>query len=68
MIISGNPDLHGTVHGEDRFEPGPAGGGNATAANWIVNAIPGVCGAAPGPVTISDLGRFNGAGQIRRGD
>lgn len=54
-IISGDPDLHVTVHAEDHFEPGAAGGGNATAANWIVNAIPRVCQAKPGPVTLLDL-------------
>jgi hypothetical protein len=64
VIISGNPDLHVTIHGKDHFEPGPAGGGNASAANWIVNAIPAIVKAAPGAVTINDLGTINGAAQI----
>lgn len=64
VIISGDPDLHVTVHAEDHHEPGAAGGGNASAANWIVNALPAVCAAAPGPLTILDIPRFNGAQQM----
>ena len=64
VIVSGNPDLHVTIHGKDHFEPGPAGGGNTTAANWIVNAVPATCAAAPGPVAITDIGPFTGAAQI----
>ena len=45
--ITGHPNLDVTVHGTEPGEPGAAGGGNATAANRIVNAIPAVC-AAPG--------------------
>lgn len=55
VIISGDPTLHVTVHAEDAFEPGAAGGGNASAACWIVNAIPAVAAAGPGIVTILDL-------------
>ncbi|MDZ7782500.1 MAG: hypothetical protein U5K56_05985 [Halioglobus sp.] len=65
VIISGDPDLHLSVHGEDHFEPGAAGGGNASAASWIVNAVPAVCAAAPGVVTVLDLPRISGAAQIR---
>lgn len=65
VVISGNPDLHVSVHAEDHFEPGAAGGGNATAANWIVNAIPAVCNARPGIVTLSDLPPIRGARQLR---
>jgi len=65
VIISGDPDLHLTVHGEDHFEPGAAGGGNASAASWIVNAVPAVCAAAPGVVTVLDLPRISGAAQIK---
>jgi len=64
VIISGDPDLHVSVHGEDHHEPGAAGGGNASAANWLVNAIPAVCVAAPGVVTAFDLPQINGAGQL----
>ncbi len=64
VIISGNPDLHVTIHGHDHYEHGPAGGGNATAANWIVNAIPSVCDARPGPLAITDIGRFDGSAQL----
>lgn len=64
VIISGDPDLHVSVHAEDHHEPGVAGGGNASAANWIVNALPGVCSAKPGIVTVIDLPRITGAGQL----
>jgi len=67
VIIRGNPDLHLTVHGEDHFEPGAAGGGNASAANWVVNAIPAVCAAGPGVVTVFDLPRITGAAQLAQG-
>lgn len=40
--ISGHPNLDVTIHGTEPGEPGAAGGGNATAANRIVNAIPGL--------------------------
>ncbi len=63
VIVSGNPDLHVTIHGKDHFEPGPAGGGNASAANWIVNAIPAVYAAQAGPLTVADLGPLTGAAQ-----
>lgn len=65
VMISGSPDLHVSVHGEDPIEPGAAGGGNASAANWIVNALPGVCSAAAGVVTVLDLPRISGAAQLR---
>jgi len=64
--ISGSPDLHVTIHGEDAHEPGPAGGGNATAANRIVNSIPAVCDAKPGVLTPLDLPVITGARQLRR--
>ncbi|MCB1705844.1 MAG: hypothetical protein KDI17_13330 [Halioglobus sp.] len=67
VLISGDPDLHVSVHAEDHFEPGVAGGGNASAASWIVNALPGVCGAKPGIVTVLDLPRITGAGQLKFG-
>lgn len=55
VIISGDPTVHVTVHAEDAFEPGAGGGGNSSAACWIVNAIPAVCAAASGVVTTQDL-------------
>ncbi|MFT4517727.1 MAG: hypothetical protein ACI9JM_000104 [Halioglobus sp.] len=67
VIISGDPDLHVSVHAEDHHEPGAAGGGNASAASWVVNAIPGVCAAASGVVTVLDLPQINGAGQFANG-
>ena len=65
IIISGDPDLHVTVHAEDHFEPGAAGGGNASAANWVVNAIPGLCEARSGVVSLLDLPRITGARQVK---
>jgi hypothetical protein len=67
VIISGDPDLHVSVHAEDHHEPGLAGGGNASAANWVVNALPAVCSARPGVVTVLDLPRITGAGQLHNG-
>ena len=64
VLISGNPRVELSVHAEDPAEEGPAGGGNATAANWIVNAIPGVVAAQPGVVTAADLPAITGAGQL----
>lgn len=64
VIVSGNPDIFLTVHAQDHFEPGAAGGGNAIAANWIVNAIPGVCAARPGALSILDIARVTGADQL----
>jgi len=65
VVISGSPALTVTVHGADPHEPGPAGGGNATAANRIVNAVPAVCAAPPGILTPLDLPPINGARQLR---
>jgi len=64
--ISGHPNLDVTIHGTEPGEPGAAGGGNATAANRIVNAIPAVCAAAAGPVSPLDLPPITGARQVRR--
>jgi 2,4-diaminopentanoate dehydrogenase len=63
VVITGRPNLTVTIHGTETGEPGAAGGGNATAANRIVNAIPNVCAAQPGiihpldlgPITLTDL-------------
>lgn len=64
--ISGHPHLDVTIHGTELGEPGAAGGGNATAANRIVNAIPAVCVAPAGPVSPLDLPVITGARQVRR--
>ena len=64
VLISGSPSLEVTVHGHDPVEPGVAGGGNASAAAWLVNAIPAVCDAKPGVVTVLDLPRITGAAQL----
>jgi hypothetical protein len=65
--VTGHPNLDVTIHGTEPGEPGAAGGGNATAANRIVNAIPAVCVARPGPVSPLDLPPISGARQLRRG-
>lgn len=64
VIVSGIPELEVTIHGHDRVERGPGGGGNASAAAWLVNAIPAVCAAPPGIVTVFDLPRITGAAQL----
>ncbi len=64
VIVSGSPTLEVTVHGHDPVEPGVAGGGNSSAAAWLVNSIPSVCAASPGVVTILDLPTFTGAAQL----
>ena len=65
VLIQGRPHLEVAVHGTEHGEPGAAGGGNATAANRIVNAIPAVCDAVPGPVHPLDLPRIDGRAQLR---
>ena len=67
VLLRGHPNLEVAVHGTEPGEPGAAGGGNATAANRIVNAIPAVCAAAPGPVHPADLPAITGAAQLRPG-
>ncbi|MEH6587145.1 MAG: hypothetical protein V7720_11320 [Halioglobus sp.] len=65
VMISGSPNLEVCVHGHDPVEPGVAGGGNSSAAAWLVNAIPGLCDARAGVVTIVDLPRITGAAQLQ---
>jgi len=65
VLIKGSPDLVISVHGHDAIEPGPAGGGNGSAANRIVNAIPAVCAAAPGILSPLDIPPITGAAQMR---
>jgi 2,4-diaminopentanoate dehydrogenase len=65
VCITGHPNLAVSVHGTELGEPGAAGGGNATAANRIVNAIPAVHAAPSGPVSPLDLPAITGAAQLR---
>ena len=65
ILLTGNPNLTVTVHGDDENETGAAAGGNASAASRIVNAIPAVCDAKPGVVTPWDLPPITGAAQLR---
>ena len=62
--ITGHPNLDVTIHGTEPGEPGAAGGGNATAANRIVNAIPAVCAAKAGPLGPMDLPPIAGGSQV----
>lgn len=64
VVLSGHPHLEINVHGNEPGEPGAAGGGNASAANRCVNAIPAVIAAAPGAVSPVDLPRITGAAQL----
>jgi hypothetical protein len=64
IIISGTPRLQVTLHADDEVEPGVGGGGNASAASWLVNALPAVCAAQPGIRTVLDLPRVTGAAQL----
>jgi hypothetical protein len=66
VLLRGHPNLVVTVHGTEAGEPGAAGGGNASAANRIVNAIPAVCAARPGPLGPLDLPAITGAAQLAR--
>ena len=66
VTVSGRPELTVEVHGTEHGEPGAAGGGNATAANRIVNAIPQVVTAEPGIVHPLDLAPLVATGQVRR--
>ena len=65
FVLTGHPNLTVTVHGTEAGEPGAAGGGNASAANRIVNAIPAVCAAPPGCLSPLDLPLITGARQFR---
>jgi hypothetical protein len=67
VVMSGHPHLEITVHGNEPGEPGAAGGGNASAANRCVNAIPAVCDAAAGALSPVDLPPITGAAQVRLG-
>jgi hypothetical protein len=67
IVMSGHPHLEINVHGTEPGEPGAAGGGNASAANRIVNAIPAVCAAPAGALSPLDLPVITGAAQLRLG-
>jgi 2,4-diaminopentanoate dehydrogenase len=62
--LTGHPNLAVSIHGTEPGEPGAAGGGNASAANRIVNAIPAVIAAPPGPVSPLDLPPITGSAQF----
>jgi hypothetical protein len=64
VVLTGHPNLEVSIHGTEPGEPGAAGGGNATAANRIVNAIPAVCAAEAGPLGPLDLPAITGAAQL----
>lgn len=64
VLITGNPSLEVAVHGKDHYDPGPAAGGNATAACRLVNAIPYVC-AAPAGIVDSWSVPLQGGRQLR---
>ena len=66
VLLSGHPNLVVSIHGTEAGERGAAGGGNATAANRIVNATPAVCAAPPGPLGPADLPAISGGAQLRR--
>lgn len=55
VCVSGHPNLMVTVHGHQPGEPDGAGGGNAVAANRLVNALPAVCAAPSGILGPCDL-------------
>ncbi len=63
--ITGKPNLSVTVHGEEHGERGAAGGGNGTAANRIVNAIPAVCAAPAGVLHPLDVTPLNIGAQFK---
>tara|TARA_B100001778_G_scaffold315667_1_gene301939 strand:- start:462 stop:1292 length:831 start_codon:yes stop_codon:yes gene_type:complete len=63
--ITGKPSISVTVHGEEHGERGAAGGGNGTAANRIVNAIPAVCEAPPGVLHPLDVTPLNIGAQFK---
>jgi hypothetical protein len=65
VLISGRPNLEVSVHSEDPLESGPGAGGNATAANRIVNAIPAVHAAPAGMLSPLDLPPMRGIARFR---
>ena len=61
--IEGSPDLVVTFEAEDA-DGNHAGGGNASAAGRIVNAIPYVCEAPPGILSGTELPLITGKGLL----
>ena len=61
VIISGRPSIVVTIEPDDGTG-NPAEGGNATAAGRMINSIPAVCAAPPGPVHPLDLPLIVGRG------
>lgn len=61
--IEGSPDLVVTIEAEDA-DGNHAGGGNATAAGRIVNAIPTICEAPPGLISGAELPLITGRGLV----
>jgi 2,4-diaminopentanoate dehydrogenase len=55
VCVTGHPELVVTVHGHQPGEPDGAGGGNAVAANRLVNSLPAVCSAPSGILGPCDL-------------
>lgn len=66
VVITGHPHLTVSIHGTEPGEPGAAGGGNATAANRIVNAIPHLPSMPAGAVHPLALPACRSAGQLLR--
>jgi hypothetical protein len=64
VLISGRPNLEVSVHSEDPLETGPGAGGNATAANRVVNAIPAVHAARAGMLSPLDLPPMRGVARF----
>lgn len=64
VLVRGNPNITLSLHAEDEYEVGAGGGGNASAACWLVNAIPAVCGARAGILSVLDLSRVDASRQL----
>lgn len=64
VVITGNPIVNVTIHSDDPHDHGPASGGNATAACWLVNAIPAVCAASAGLVEAGSIPLTPAGGQL----
>jgi hypothetical protein len=65
VLVQGQPNLTVTVHAHEPGVRNAAGGGNATAANRIVNAIPAVALHGPGAVHPIDLAAASLGAQVR---
>ncbi len=64
VIVTGNPTMTVSMHGHDALEAGAAAGGNASAAAYVVNAIPALTKAKPGVVSLLDLPAIRGDRQL----